>query len=101
MGNLRLSEDAIQTDECWGYLQKVMEFCFREFIGKSIAIYLDYLTVFSKKREEYIKHLRRVIFKKCRVFNVSLNPKKSRIGLTEGNLLRHIITKEGAYIDPE
>ena len=32
---------------------------------------------------------------------ISLNPKKSILGVTEGKLLEHVVTKEGAKIDPE
>ena len=43
-------------------------------------------------------HLKQV-FIKCRKFGISLNPKKTLFGLEEGNLLGHIISKEGIRID--
>jgi hypothetical protein len=49
-----------------------------DFFGekdKYIVIYLDDMTVFSKCDEDHIKHLRQN-FIKCRIFGLSLNPKK-------------------------
>lgn len=80
--------------------QRLVDFAFNELIGKSIEIYLDDLIVFSKERVSHIEHLR-IIFERCRIFNISLNPKKSRLGLTEETILGHIIIKEGASIDLE
>jgi hypothetical protein len=73
------------------------------FVGekdKFIIIYLDDMTVFSKTDEYHIKHLRQT-FVKCRKFGLSLNPKKSYFSMTEGNLLGHIVLKEGVKIDPK
>jgi hypothetical protein len=58
------------------------------------------MTVFSKTDEDHIKHLRQT-FVKCRKFGLSLNPKKSYFSMKEGNLLGHIVSKEGVKIDPE
>lgn len=44
--------------------QRAMDIAFRELIGRSIIIYMDDLTVFSKERESHIKDLRR-IFQRC------------------------------------
>jgi hypothetical protein len=74
-----------------------------EFVGEKdtfIVIYLDDMTVFSKTNEDDIKHLRQT-FVKCRKFGLSLNPKKSHFSMKEGNLLGHIVSKEGVRIDFE
>jgi len=55
--------------------------------------------VYSASDEEHIKHLRRA-FEKCRKFGISLNPKKSNFSMEEGNLLGHIILKEGIKLIP-
>ena len=43
----------------------------------------------------------RKVFKKCRKFGISLNPKETLFGLQEGKLLGHIISEEGIKIDPK
>jgi hypothetical protein len=64
-----------------------------------IVIYLDDIIVYSSSDEEHLKHLR-ITFEKCRKFSISLNPKKYNFCMEEGNLLGHIISKEGTNIDP-
>jgi hypothetical protein len=78
---------------------RAMDIVFVEESGKFIVIYLDDVTVFSQSHDEHLRHLRQV-FKKCRRFGISLNPKKCLFRLEEGKLLGHIISKEGVRIDP-
>ena len=80
--------------------QRVMDYAFNELIGKIIEIYQDDLTIFSKERSDHIGHLRKV-FERCRKFGISLNPAKLVLGIDEGKLLGHIISKDGVKIDPE
>ena len=80
--------------------QRAMDIAFSEELGFFIIIYLDDVTMFSKTDEEHLEHLRKV-FKKCRKFGISLNPKKTLFGLQEGKLLGHIISEEGIKIDPK
>jgi hypothetical protein len=79
--------------------QRDMDIAFVDEKEKSIVIYLDDITMYSVFDEEHLKHLRRA-FQKCRKFGISLNPKKSNFGMEEGNLLGHIISREGIKIDP-
>ena len=80
--------------------QRAMDQAFSDLIGKIIAIYQDDPTVFSKERDDHVKHLKKVFYR-CRKFGISLNPKKSTFGIDEGKLLEHIISKEGIRFDPE
>ena len=41
------------------------------------------------------------MFERCRMYGKSLNPAKSVLGVDEGKLLGHIISKDGIKIDPE
>lgn len=73
------------------------------FVGekdKFVVIYLDEITVFSKIDEEHIEHLQ-LTFEKCRKYALSVNPKKSQFSLSGGNLLGHIVEKQGVKIDPK
>jgi len=63
-----------------------------------MVIYLDDLTIFSKYDEKNLHHLR-IVFQRCRKFNISLNPKKSLFSMEKGKLLGHIISKDGICID--
>ena len=77
-----------------------MDFSFKELVGKIIKIYQDELTTFSKEISDHIIHLRQV-FIRCWKYGISLNPAKSIFGVDEGNLLGHIISKDGVKVDPE
>ena len=77
-----------------------MDVAFRALIGHSVVVYLDDVTVFSKKREDHFFHLKQ-IFDRCRKYGIYFNPKKSIFTVLEGKLLGHIISKKGISIDPE
>jgi hypothetical protein len=79
--------------------QRAMDIDFVEELVKFIIIYLDDVTVFSQSDDEHLRHLRQV-FKKCKRFGISLNPKKILLGLEEGKLIGHIISKDRIKIDP-
>ena len=71
------------------------------FQGHSfVRVYLDEVVVFSKSVEEHTSHL-------CEFFNViaasGLKPKISKCSFTQSQtlLLGHIISREGADVDPE
>eukprot|EP00253_Pinus_taeda_P021433 PITA_21433 len=72
-----------------------------DFVGdKFVVIYLDDIIVFSKSNEEHLDHLKST-FEKCRRFALSLNLKKSIFSLEEGELLGHIVSRDGVNIDLE
>ena len=55
---------------------------FPQQIHQILEVYLDDLITWSKTIEELVNNLR-IIFKRLREFNVTLNPEKCRFGLTE------------------
>jgi hypothetical protein len=72
------------------------------FVGekdKSIVIYFDDITIFSRYDKEHYHHLKKV-FLKCRRFGLSLNPKKSLFAMKEEKLLGNIVSAKGVRIDP-
>ena len=77
-----------------------MDIAFQGLIGHNVVIYLDDVTVFSKKREDHVFHLKQ-FFYRCRKYGISLNPKKSIFAVLEGKLLGHIISNTGIFIDLE
>jgi len=76
-----------------------MDIAFLDEIGHFIVIYHDDIIVFSKTNEEHLADLRKE-FEKCKNFGISLNPRKTLLGLEEGKLLDHIISKDGIRINP-
>ena len=63
-------------------------------------VYLDDVSIYSKKWHEHLSTLKQV-FECCTRYEISLNPKKSIFVVTEGKLLGFIVSKEGMIIDLE
>ena len=80
--------------------QRAMDYAFKELIGKIIEIYQDELMVFSKQRTSHVSHLKQ-IFERCRKDGISLNPTKFVLGIEEGKLLGHIISKYRVKVEPK
>lgn len=80
--------------------QRVMDIAFKGLINKTVVVYLDDITVFSKKRSNHLHDLNQ-IFERCKRYGILLNPKKSFFALNQGKLLGFIISKDGIYIDPD
>ena len=77
-----------------------MDIAFHGLIWRNVVIYLNDITIFSKRRGEHAFHLRH-IFERCRKYGISLNPKKCVFAVTKGKLLGHIVSKKGISIDSE
>ena len=56
--------------------QRTMDITFTNEKGTILVIYLGDITIFSKFDEDHVARLLR-IFRKCRKFGISLNPKNS------------------------
>ncbi|KAH9313256.1 hypothetical protein KI387_028291, partial [Taxus chinensis] len=87
------------TEYAGATFQRVMDLAFKD-VKHYIAIYLDDLTVFLKKRGDHIYHLEQVLAR-CRKHGISLKLKKFIFGFIEGKLLGHIVNKHGAHINPD
>ena len=81
-------------------IRHAMNLNFGDLKDRIIVIYLDDLTVFSKKRKDHIRDLERVS-QRCKDHGISLNPKKLVFCVIEGKLLGHIVSQEGMKIDPD
>jgi hypothetical protein len=60
--------------------QRAMGIAFWGLIKKCVVVYLDDVTMYSKNEEDHIQHLTK-IFKSCRKYGISLNPKKTIFGV--------------------
>ena len=79
--------------------QQDMDIAFRGLINKSTVVYIDNITVHSKKQHDHAPHLK-AIFEQCRQYKISLNPKTSIFSIEEGTLLGFIIYPNAITIDP-
>ena len=80
--------------------QREMDITFQGLIRHNVVVYLDDVTIFSKKREDHVFDLKH-IFYRCGKYGISLNPKKNIFVVLEGKLLGHIISKKGISIESE
>eukprot|EP00253_Pinus_taeda_P031663 PITA_31663 len=80
--------------------QRAMDITFKVLINRTIVVYLDDITVFSKERSNHLHDLNQN-FQHCKKYGISLNPKKSFFALDQGKLLCFIVSKDGIYIDPD
>jgi hypothetical protein len=67
-----------------------MDHAFEGLRGKFMVDYQDDLTVHSKTRSDHIHYLKKVFYR-CRLYGVSLNPKKCLFVVIEGKILGHIM----------
>lgn len=69
-----------------------MDISFKGFIKKSVVIYSDDNTIYSKKRSNHLNDLKQIFVIRMR-FGIYLNPKKTFFTLSEGKLLVFIVSK--------
>eukprot|EP00253_Pinus_taeda_P005698 PITA_05698 len=80
--------------------QRAVDITFKGLINRTVVVYLDDITVFSRERSNHLQDLNQ-IFQHCKKYGISLNPKKSFFALDQGKLLGFIVSKDGIYIDPD
>ena len=56
--------------------QRAMDIVFKGLVNRSVVIYLDDITIYSKKRSNHLRDLKQ-IFQRCQKYGISLNLKKS------------------------
>jgi hypothetical protein len=78
--------------------QRAMTYIFHD-LAAIILAYLDDLTARSKKHTQHLDDLR-VIFQRCRQYNIRLNPLKCVFCVTAGRLLGFIVSQSGITVDP-
>ena len=78
--------------------QWAIDIASRGLINKSVVVYLNDITVYSKNREDNVPHLK-AIFERFLWYEISLIPKKSTIGVEEGTFLKFVISPKGITID--
>jgi Reverse transcriptase (RNA-dependent DNA polymerase)/RNase H-like domain found in reverse transcriptase/Aspartyl protease len=79
--------------------QMVMNNTFKEYVDKSVLVYMDDILVFSKTEEEHKVHLRQVL-ERLRECNFKLRLKKCSFSHTQLKYVGHIVSEEGITADP-
>jgi transposase InsO family protein len=63
-------------------------------------LYIDDVFVFGKDEDEFLANLRSV-FQRFRRYNITLNPKKCRLGLAQVEFVGHVISAQGITFSDE
>ncbi len=63
-------------------------------------IYIDDVLIHGKSEAEFLRNVRRV-FEHLRAKNVAVNPKKTKLGLTEVEYVSHLVSATGTSLTPE
>ena len=80
--------------------QRAMDIYFRGLINKTVVVYLDDITIYSKKISDQYHDLKQILERYLK-YGIYLNPKKYYFALSEGKFLRFIVSKERIFIDPK
>ncbi|KAI5078022.1 hypothetical protein GOP47_0007846 [Adiantum capillus-veneris] len=78
--------------------QRLMSHAFKEYLSNFLEVYMDDLCVHSSIQAAHFEH-RKKIFKKCRLYRICLNPEKCTFMGRQGNILGHIVSKNGIAND--
>ena len=80
--------------------QRLMSHAFKEYLRDFLEVYMDDQCVHSKIWSDHIEHLK-LVFEKCKVYQMCLNPNKCVFMVQQGEILDHIVSKYGISIDFE
>ena len=72
----------------------------KEFLGKFVIFYLDYILIFSKTLEDHMMHIHKV-FEKLREEKLLINLKKCSFMKKDLVYLGFVISVEGLKMDPK
>ena len=95
-----LQDHAIQLEECWSYLPKLVNKIFAEQLGKSMEVYVDDILVKSLQSNEHIQHLEQT-FQILGKFRMRLNPTKYAFGVASGKFLGFMVHHRGIEVNSE
>ena len=77
----------------------LMNSIFFEELDVVVIIFIDDILVYSKTREDHMKHLR-IVLQKLRDHKLYAKFSKCEFWLTEVSFLGHILSHNGIFVDP-
>ena len=80
--------------------QWMMTRMFRDKIGHTVEVYIDYMVVKSKREIQHVDDLKEV-FKVLRRHKLRLNADKCAFGVGVGKFLGYLITNRGIEVNPD
>jgi hypothetical protein len=82
------------------FQQQMQHTVFPDLIQSILEVYLDDIITWADTEENLIKNLEK-IFLRLREKNISLNPEKCKLGLTEIEYVGHVINQDGLSFSKE
>ena len=82
------------------YFQMQMHKIFKDLLYNIIEIYLDDILIFAETKEELITNTE-IVLERLRKHNITVNPEKVKMGLTEVEYVGHLIDKHGISFSQE
>ena len=79
--------------------QRLMNYVFKDLLDVCVLVYLDDILIFSKTREEHLKHIR-IVFERLRKFKLFVNLKKCQFWLKEVLYLGFQLSNGSIKVDP-
>ena len=76
------------------YFQMQMNKIFEDLLYTILEIYLDDILIFAQTKEELITNTE-ITLERLRKYNITINPEKVKMGLTEVEFVGHLIDKHG------
>ncbi|XP_050207633.1 uncharacterized protein LOC126657052 [Mercurialis annua] len=80
--------------------QRLVNFMFKDQLGRNIEVYVDDLIIKSSTPEEHAKDLEET-FAVLNKFNMKLNPEKCAFGIKAGKFLGYLVSQRGIEANPE
>ncbi len=62
-----------------------------------MEMYIDDMLIYGRTEEEFLVNLEKVL-KRLKEFNITVNPDKCKLGLTEVEFVGHVINRDGSYM---
>src|SRR4051794_32691548 len=80
--------------------QRMMNEVLKDLIGKSVMVYLDDVTIYTKTYEEHLQVLEEV-FKRLRKYTLFGKPSKCSFGVDSAKILGFVVDHQGVHTDPD